>query len=330
MKPWICLFASLILPPSLDAGTAPLPLRDAGADKISIASRADKTALWPGDLVTYTVQVLHDPEIEFVLDYLNPEKLSLNPFVIRSLAFAERVRSDRKKLLEIAFLLSAYETGKSELVIPAFSLFYFRRELGFRKSDLRESIAQSVRVTPFTLGLRSTLTGGQLKLRDYKPFPETDRRLATSALAVGLAGMICVAGVGARQARRRFRSGRRTAPKKASRRNQARITGKRLAAIQALRQGSPEEIQSFYGETDRFLREILQQRFHIEAAGLTPEEIEKALKESSVHSSLGPEIKTVLDQCDRVRYGKDSMKAAGELSAQIAEALERIVRSAGE
>ena len=322
--PFLCLFLSL----SLSASAASLSLRDEGSEKISIASRADKTALWPGDLLTYTVQVLHDADVELVVDYLNPEKLSLNPFVIRSLAFDERARGDKKKLLEITFLLSTYETGKNELAIPAFNLFYFRREPGFKKSDLQESIAQTVRVPPFPVGLRSTLSGSQLKLRDYKPFQRTDRKIAQSALVLGIMGMICVAGIGVKQARRRFRSGRRAKPRKASRRSRAKLAQNRLAAIQALRQGSPEELQSFYAETDRFLRELLQERLNVETAGLTADEIENALKNAPPHPFLGPEIKAVLDHCDRVRYGKDGLRVAGELSARVSEALERIVRSA--
>lgn len=326
MKSKIELSLALFFLVSLSSAAASVPPRDARTEKISIESRTDKTALWTGDLLTYTVRLFHDRDIEFVTDHLNAEKISLNPFVIRSITFEQRDLGRQKKSLEIAFQLSTYETGKNELTIPAFTLFYFRHEGGFKQAESREAIAQTVRVPALPVGLRSTLSGTQLKLRDYKPVARIDRTKGLSSLALGIFGLVTVAGFGARSARSLFR--RRGAPRtrRISRRSQSRGIRQRLTAIQALSRGSQADLERFYIESDRLLRDVLQSQLNRETSGLTAEEVTAAVKNSPPLASLTPDIAAVLQDCDRVRYGRGGSQAAGELAAGISQRLESIVR----
>jgi hypothetical protein len=72
----------------------------------------------------------------------------------------------------------------------------------------------------------------------------------------------------------------------------------------------------------------LQRRLNVETSGLTAEEIEKALNDAPSLSPVAHEIRTILNDCDRVRYGRDSLRLAVERAPEVSEGLERIARAA--
>ena len=59
--------------------------------------------------------------------------------------------------------------------------------------------------------------------------------------------------------------------------------------------------------------------------GLTPEEIENFLNKSEFNGALARQIRSVLDQCDKVRYGRNSDRLAEYLQPQVSEAVMKIL-----
>lgn len=317
---YLCLAILLIALGATTAAQRPSP-----SPKVSITSRVDKTAVWIGDTLNYTIEIVHGADIEFVLDNLNKESLRFAPFLIREITTQDRDWTDTKKLLEINFLLSTYEIGKSDLTIPSFLLYYFKREPTLRRLAKKELTADAVRVPALRVGFRSTLSGSPLRPRDFKPTSPVDVRQAVVALVLGLTGITFTTVHGVRKAREVLRRQRPTKIR-LSARARAKAAEKQLASLQALGRQSPEDLIRFYAEAARFLRQYLSERWEIETAGLTPDEIEIALTKANVKGSLVQEIKTVLEQCDRVRYGRDGIPLGRDLRAHVLTALETIVR----
>ena len=307
-------------------GAASAAQRPSPSPKVSITSRVDKTAVWIGDTLNYTIEVVHDTDIEFVLDNLNKESLRFTPFVIREITTQERDWTDKKKLLEINFLLSTYEIGKNDLTIPSFVLYYFKREPGLQRLAKKEMTAEAVRVPALKVGFRSTLSGSPLRPRDFKPTSAINVKQAIVALVLGLTGITFTTVHGVRRVRE-ILPRRKPTKITLSAWARAKAAEKRLASLQALGRQGPEDLMRFYAEAPQFLRQHLSEQWEIEAAGLTPDEIEIALRKTNVKSSLVQEIKTVLEQCDRVRYGRDGIRLGRDLWAQVFALLERIVRS---
>lgn len=318
-----CLYLAIFL---VTLGASGAAQRPSPTPRVSITSRVDKTAVWIGDALNYTIEVIHDSDIEFVLDNLNKESLRFAPFVIREITTQDRDWTDTKRLLEINFLLSTYEIGKNDLTIPSLVLYYFKRETGLKRLEKKDLTAEAVRVPALKVGFRSTLTGSPLRPRDFKPNSPIDVSQAIAALVLGLTGITFTTVQGMRKARELFRR-KRPAKIRLSSWARAKSAEKQLANLQALGRQSPEDLLRFYAEAPRFLRQYVSERWQIEAAGLTPDEIEIALGKANVKDPLVQEIKTVLEQCDRVRYGRDSIPLARDLWTQAFTALERIVRS---
>jgi hypothetical protein len=176
------------------------------------------------------------------------------------------------------------------------------------------------------VGFRSTLSGSPLKPRDFKPTTAIDVRQAIFALVLGLTGITLSTVHGLRGAREVLRR-RRPTKIRLSRWARAKAAKKRLASLQALGRQSPEDLMRCYAEALQCLRQHLSEQWEIEAAGLTPDEIEIALRKANAKGSLVQEIKTVLEQCDRVRYERDGIRLGRDLWDQVFAALERIVRS---
>ncbi|MGH7774088.1 MAG: hypothetical protein ACREQA_17835 [Candidatus Binatia bacterium] len=291
--------------------------------KISITTRLDKTALWVGDTLTYTIQAIHDRDVEFVLDNLKKENLPLTPFVVRAVTIQRGGWERNKRLLEVTLLLSSYESGKSELTVPSFNLYYFKRLPGIEK---KETEAQAAQVPATKVGLRSTLHGGLLKPRDFKPVHSVDLKHGSIALILGLTGMIFLAVRSARWTWNTLHSERPTR-KRLSPRAWARFVQENLARIRAIKGDSPPDQIRFYSEVSQFLRQYLSLWLEIEATSLTPEEIEMALEKANVNGSLRHQIQGILEKCDTACYGKDGFQEDGALRDEMLDGLERIVRS---
>ncbi|MGH7930697.1 MAG: hypothetical protein ACREQV_23240, partial [Candidatus Binatia bacterium] len=92
--------------------------------KITVSTHLDRTAIWVGDTLRYTVRAMHDPDIEFVLDSLKKESLNLAPFVVREVTVRQNLFEGNKNVTEVILQLATYETGQPELRIPPFVLYY--------------------------------------------------------------------------------------------------------------------------------------------------------------------------------------------------------------
>src|SRR5262249_59252565 len=109
----------------------------------AIATRIVLSGIERGDPLEYTSQVINARNVQFVVDDLKKENLSLPPFVLRAIRAEERDWRDDRKLFEVVLLLTTYESGKSELVIPPVALYYFRRDGTVSE---KEAQAQAIRV----------------------------------------------------------------------------------------------------------------------------------------------------------------------------------------
>ena len=156
--------------------------------KIAVSTHIDKTAIWVGDTLEYAIRAVHDKDVDLVLDNLKKENLNLAPFVVRDIIVRQRSYGSSKNVSEITLSLAAYESGKPDLRIPPFSLYYFVREPGFEHQA--EAQAETIVVPATRVGLRSTLTGDNPKLRDTMRYAESQPQQWIIPLILGLSGLI--------------------------------------------------------------------------------------------------------------------------------------------
>lgn len=292
--------------------SAPGPKR-AKQQRISITTGVDRTALWVGDTFQYTVRALHDPEIEFVLDNLKKESLNLAPFVVRDLSVRQGPFGGTRKLLEVTLFLTTYESGQTELKIPPFNLYYFTRKPGLEKKE--ETRAEAFPVPPMKVGLRSTLTGEALKPRDTKEIREIAIQEWLIPLILGLLGMTSLGVPAVRWAWAAFHVER---PKKRriTRRARERMVQDFLKRAQGIGKESAQDHIRFYTEVSQFVREYLSEWLEVDAASLTPQEIEMTLKNLG-RDGLGQPIKRILEKCEQVLYTRNGLELAGQWRDEV-------------
>jgi hypothetical protein len=292
---------------------------------IVISTHVERTAVWVGDTFDYFVEAVHNRDLEFVLENLKKENLSLPPFAIRAVAVEQGEWTGGKRVLRLRLTLAAYESGKSELQIPSFPLYYFKRD---HPAVKREAAAEAIQVPPTRVALRSTLGGGPPKLREFKPFHRADWREAIVALALGagLAGLVVF-----RMGGWVWRLARRERPRvrRPSRRSRGRLVREELSRLRTLSAAGPERTLEFYRETSLFLRRYLSETAQLEAEGLTPAEIEAALRARGRDGALASELRAVLEECDGARYRPGGWEPASERRDEVLGRVERLVRARG-
>jgi len=266
--------------------------------KIALSTQLDRTAIWVGDLFHYTVKAVHDPAIEIVVDSLKKENLNLAPFVVREIAVRQGSFGANKNVTEINFLLTTYDSGQAELKIPSFPLYYFTRTAGARAAG--ESAAESVPVPATKVGLRSTLTSDNPRLRDSREIWQVTRQRRLIPLALGLAGLLWLA---LQLGRRLWASTHEEKPviRRLGRRARRRMVRDFIQRAQAIGRDSPGDQQRYYAEVSQFLRSYLSESLEIDAAGLTAREIETVLREQGQNGLSAP-VKNILERCEQVLY----------------------------
>jgi hypothetical protein len=316
----LCLLLLLVAVDSEAAAAAqkPQPL-------FTIATRLDRTAIWVGDPLEYTIEVVHPRSVQFALDNLKKEDISLPPFVLRAIRAEEREWRDNQKLLQVVLLLTTYESGKPELMIPPVALYYFKRDSALPDKEAR---AQAIRIPPQRIALRSTLSGGQTRLREFKEIRPVEITLAIGALVLGLIGM---GFVGSRVTVRLWRVLHRDKAVKrpVSRRVRQRWIQEGLQRIRKLADDSTQEPKTFYAEISQFLRQYLTEWLDVEARGLTPMEAQEALRTAGYNGAFAQQVRTVLEQCEEAQYGKRDGGPAGDgrPKAALLDALEQAIKT---
>lgn len=304
----VLLFAAAAVHPE----TAP-------AVRPQVTTAVDRTAVWPGDVLRYTVRAVHAPEVELVFDNFKKELLALAPFVVRDVRIQHGPWANGRRAAEIVLLLSTYETGKAELTIPALQVYYFLREPALTG---KESQVESVTVPALKVGLRSTLVPARPAPREVKPIPPQGLIWPLVLLALGAGGLLALAGYLG------WRLWRRLQPDpvgaRLTREQRQRILQECLARVRDS-VAAGEDARRAAGAIAAELRRALAALYPLPAAALTPDETEAALVRSNADAALAVEIKTLLARCEEWQYGKELARAWSR--AQLAQQAEKVLQS---
>src|SRR5262249_9125528 len=67
----------------------------------SFTAQPDRTAMWVGDSLRYTLRVVHEGNVELVLDNFTRERLPLSPFMVRDIDIKRGAWTGGKRSAEI-------------------------------------------------------------------------------------------------------------------------------------------------------------------------------------------------------------------------------------
>jgi hypothetical protein len=270
------------------------------SEGLDLHVRTNRTAMWVGDRLQYIVRVEHGPSVEFVSDHLKKEEMNLQPFELLDVRNTTGALPNGRKFFEVKLLLTIYDVGRTEAVVPSFNLFYFRQGKAQSKDD---SPAEILTVPTLTVGLRSTLADPAGRIRDYKdvlPIPTVGWVLPEILGWCGLAAIaICIAWLAVAQIRSQFwkRS-------MAARTNQKSLS-ESLDEIRHAPVESAEEVDSFYKKASGILRAL-------------------AAAKVGDGDGLAPTFAELLEQCDVIRYAPDGLERGRNARQEFLRKLEEL------
>jgi hypothetical protein len=172
--------------------------------------------------------------------------------------------------------------------------------------------------------LRSALVGETMVARTGAQPESPGLAVALLALGLGLFGLLALGGLAALQVWRRMHP--EVSLGQLSREERERVVRASLARLHRDLPASGDDPRRWSGVLASSLRGMLSDLFQIPGAAQTPEEIEQALARSGADKSLAAQAKTLLGQCDALRYGRDDA-GAGARRTQMLQSVEGLMQS---
>jgi hypothetical protein len=305
------------------------PVAEAATAAVRVRASLDRTAIWVGDRVTFTIDIVCRRGVEILLDDLAKEKLRVNGLDILSSDSATTTDASERTTYRLRYVLSAYRVDVPSLSIEPMSARYYERRPGQRLQDIAP--AGEVQVPGAVIAFRSTLPEQpSYELRDGRvPQPRREwfaraESIGTALVVVSLAPAVFV---GLALLRRRTRkSGRRSA-------RQARQDHRaRLERLQSLDVTTEEDRRRAYDEISTAVRQHLAATAGVPAAGLTAAEVDAALEVGGSPSTglragrvSRESVTALLASCDAARYGPPQTLPSAEACRDALASAEQVL-----
>jgi len=293
------------------------------SSNMTVTTRLDRTAVWPGDQFHYLIIVEYPADYEFVLDNLTKETVNMDPFQVIDVAKSLVIQKNSARRLFVDLTLANFATGQTSMQIPQFTLYYFRKSDKTVSAD--QAAAESLSVPGPVIGIRSTLPSEPEDIRDAVTLNSWNHNRWMFAALAWLCGAILVAGLGREAAL-------------FVRRMKARKGPDRRKAMEALRtrwfSHIPSEFTdagtclSFYDHSSQSLKEYMGYYLDTTTIGLTADEMRDEMQRLGVTPDLTQKVARVLEVCERLRYARDGMPADTEAARSVAEDMQEILKAA--
>lgn len=296
------------------AAAAPTP-------DVAVKTSVDRTAVWVGDHVIYTIDLTCKPGIDVLDEDLSKDHLKLDGLDILSTDITQQETADGGRRHQYRYTLTTLHVDMAALKIAPLSVRYFLRRPGQRLQDAAP--AGDVAVPGATIAFRSMLPEAQesYAIRDGRAAAERPRAFA-HAEGIGAALVIVSLAPAAFWIAGLIR-GRRRVVKRSARevRQQERAS---IDAARALDLGTPEGRRDAYGQMNAIVREHLRDVCGVPGPALTPAEIEPALAGSGSRVPA-EDVIALLTACDLARYAPPSALPAADACRDALDRTEQLI-----
>jgi hypothetical protein len=263
-----------------------------------VRTSIDRTAMWVGDRVRFTIEIECPRSVDVLDDDLSKDKLRLEGLDVIS-GDSERIDGPGETTTRrFTYQLTTYRVDVPALRIAPLSVRYYIRRPGQRLEDAAP--AGDLQIPGVSIAVRSTLPEAQeYTVRDARTALARPRRFAL-AQPVGLALAIvsfapAVFWALAAMDRRRHRPAHRSVRKV---RSDERAS---LEAARTLDLTSEAARREAYTKVDLLVRGHLHDLCGVAGASLTPAEVEPALQGRGARIDAD-RVAALLAECERARY----------------------------
>ena len=258
---------------------------------VMLSSGVDKNRIHLGDLIQYTIQVVHDDSVQVEMPGF---AANLGQFEIRNYSLAEPGKAGGKIISEASYTITTFFTGEFE--IPPVAVSY---TLG------SDSTKQILMTEPIKINVESMLASEAGDIRDVKDPVEIPRdwwqRLRWPVL--GLLALLLVMAV--IFIIRRYRAGKSILPVRETPARPAHEVAiealDRLTASDLISRG---QIKEFYIEISEIIRQYINDRYFVVALEMTTTEVLCGLMTRGLGEEIEGHFRTFLNRCDLVKFAK--------------------------
>jgi hypothetical protein len=266
---------------------------------VQVRASVDRTAIWVGDRINYSVDITCVRGVEILLDDLAKEKLRVNGLDVLSSDTTTTVDAGERTTYRVRYVMTTYRVDVPSLSIEPMSARYYARRPGQRLQDIAP--AGEVQVPGAVIAFRSTLPDQPTyELRDARgmvPRHPILARAASIGLALVVISLAPAAFVAVALLRRR--------PRRSGRRSARQIRMDHRAALERLRSlevTTEDDRRKAYDEISAAVRQHVAATSGVPAPGLTAAEVDAAL-ETAGGRLPRESVTSLLVACDAARYG---------------------------
>jgi hypothetical protein len=313
MKTPILLLAALL-------ATTSVARAQSAAEKVTVRVFTERTAVWTGDRVQYTLEFMCPGALDVLPEDLAKERLPLRGAEVLTVDTAEE-SVPNGTIRRVRYNLATYAVDVKEITIDAFTVRYFsRRTIGATTQTAPQG---EIGVPRTIIAIRSTLPdSGRLPdfrtpagLRQAPRYARFARPVGWALVAIAILPVaLVVLDVAGRL--RRLRAG-------TPRRRVKRQHTTEIEELSNLSPGTADERVRAFERLDRVVRQHIELTTGIPALALTPGEIARALRERP-GPTAADDIEALLDTCERARYAADPIQ--GDEWDRSLRAAEGVVR----
>jgi hypothetical protein len=289
---------------------------------ITVRTSLDRTAVFVGDRVTYTIELTCARGVDVLADDLSRDKLRLEGLEVVDGDTDRRSAPDGATISRFRYILTTYRVDVPALKIAPITVRYAVRRAG---QPLEEAApAGDVQAPGATIAFRSALAEDEnlAGIRSDKPPHARSRRFALlQPIGIGLIivstvpALVAVAAIVRRVRTPRVRRSVRAV------RHEERTS---LETVQAMGVDTIERRRELCTRLDALLRQHLRDACGVPGHSLTPQEVPVALagRRTNVPVEL---VAAVLATCEVARYAPAHAMPSADACRQAIEHVEQIV-----
>ena len=267
--------------------------------EIGVRTGVDRTALWVGDRVTYTITITCKRGVDVLVDDVSRDKLRLEGLEVVDSSNDRRAGAGGTTIYEFRYVLTTYRVDTPALKIAPLRIRYAVKRAGQRLEDAAP--AGDIEAAGATLAFRSVLPEDPdtAAIRsDKAPHVRPARFAALQPIGIGLVVVSVVPAIIAAAAL--VRRARRPRVRRSAR----SVRHEERASLEAVRTIGVETVESrreAFTRLDALVRDHLRDRCGVRAVGLTPQEVPFAL--AATRAKVPAElVAAVLETCELARY----------------------------
>jgi len=260
-------------------------------DEISISSRVDKSRITIGDLITYTVEVVHHKNIQVEMPGVGA---NLGGFEIRDYHVHDPVKKEQNLISQWDYVISTFFTGEFE--IPPLTIRY--------TAD-GDSTFKTLITEPIQIVVESVKPSEAGDIKDIKPPEEIPRDFWYWGRWIALGGGILLLAALAFILYRRRKAGKSLLPiREKLVRPPHEVALERLQNLKDSDLLQNGDIKNYYIELSEGIRQYIGGRYFIVAMEMTTTEVLTGLSHADILEEDYALFEKLFNRCDLVKFAK--------------------------